>query len=54
MESTARQAYDLGYDVVTVSDAITDRTLASHQHSVANVLPVVGRVTTTAELLAQL
>jgi nicotinamidase-related amidase len=51
VESTARAAYDLGYDVVVVSDAVTDPRAAGHDNSVNAVFPVLGLVTTTQALL---
>lgn len=51
VESTARAAYDLGYDVVVVSDAVTDRSQESHDHVLSRVVPALGRTTTTDEIL---
>ena len=52
VESTARAAYDFGYNVAVVTDAITDMRLEAHENSVARVFPVLGEVGTTAEVLA--
>ena len=54
VESTARAAYDLGYSVAVVEDAITDRSLDSHEASVARVFPALGQVGTAAEVLGVL
>ena len=54
VESTARHAHELGYDVVLVTDAMTDRSLAHHEHSVSVVFPRLGEVTTSDEVLAAL
>jgi nicotinamidase-related amidase len=54
VESTARQGYDLGYGVVIVSDAVSDRSIESHDHSISRVFPALGRVLSTEELLAEL
>lgn len=54
VESTARQAYDLGLDVVLVADAMSDRSLDAHEASVTRVFPALGVVTTTDALLAHL
>lgn len=51
VESTARFAHELGFNVVLVSDAMTDRSAAAHDHSMAHVFPRIGEVTSTAELL---
>jgi len=52
VESTARASYDLGYDVVVVSDAVTDRSREAHDHVLSRVVPALGRVATTDEVLA--
>lgn len=54
VEATARAAYDHGYNVVAVSDAMTDTDLESHEHAVGKQLPKIGEVATTDEVLAKL
>jgi nicotinamidase-related amidase len=54
VESTARAAYDHGYNVVLVVDAMTDRDASSHRHSVEKIFPRIGESTTTAEVIARL
>jgi nicotinamidase-related amidase len=54
VESTARFAHELGYNVVLVTDAMTDRDLGAHEHTVSWVFPRIGETTTTAEVLAAL
>jgi nicotinamidase-related amidase len=54
VESTARSAYDLGYDVVLVTDAMSDRDPDAHEGSVRRVFPKLGETGTTAEVLALL
>jgi nicotinamidase-related amidase len=51
VESTARAAYDLGYNVVLVTDATADRDPTTHEHSVEKVFPRLGERATTAEVL---
>ena len=51
VESTARSAYDLGYNVTFVVDAMTDRSPEMHRHSVDKVFPRLGETGTTDELL---
>lgn len=51
VESTARSAYDLGYNVVLVTDAMTDRTPEAHDNSVSRIFPRLGETATTAEVL---
>jgi nicotinamidase-related amidase len=52
VESTARSAYDLGYNVVLVADAMTDRDADAHRHSVETVFPRLGETTTTEDVLS--
>jgi nicotinamidase-related amidase len=51
VESTARSAYDLGYNVVLVVDAMTDRNADTHSHSVEKVFPRLGETDTTDRVL---
>ena len=48
VESTARSAFDLGYNVVLVVDAMTDRDAEAHRHSVEKIFPRIGETDTTA------
>jgi nicotinamidase-related amidase len=54
VESTARSAYDLGYNVALVVDAMTDRDAEAHRHAVEKVFPRLGETTNTAEVLMSL
>ena len=51
VESTARSAYDHGYNVVLVVDAMTDRDADSHRHSVEKIFPRLGETETTDNVL---
>jgi nicotinamidase-related amidase len=51
VESTGRSAYDLGYNVVFVVDAMTDRDADMHRLSVEKVFPRLGETTTTDDVL---
>ena len=51
VESTARSAYDLGYNVVVVVDAVTDRVAAAHDNSVTKIFPRLGETAFTQEVL---
>lgn len=51
VESTARSAYDLGYNVVLVVDAMTDRDADAHRHSVEKIFPRLGEADTTDNVL---
>ncbi|HSY63285.1 MAG TPA: isochorismatase family protein [Terriglobales bacterium] len=54
VESTARSAYDLGYNVVFAVDAMTDRDAEAHRHSVEKIFPRLGEVDTTENVLKRL
>jgi nicotinamidase-related amidase len=51
VESTARSAYDLGYNVTLVIDAMTDRDADAHRHCIEKVFPRVGETATTEDFL---
>ncbi|HEX3664557.1 MAG TPA: isochorismatase family cysteine hydrolase [Rhizomicrobium sp.] len=54
VETTAREAYDYGYNVVTVVDAMTDRDMDAHNYSVEKIFPRISETATTDEVLALL
>jgi len=51
VESTARSAYDLGYHVVFVIDAMTDRDPETHAFCTQKIFPRLGETGTTEEAL---
>jgi len=51
VEATARSAYDYGYNVVLVVDAMTDRDAGAHRHSVEKIFPRLGETATTDDVL---
>jgi nicotinamidase-related amidase len=51
VESTARSAYDHGYNVVFVVDAMTDRDAEAHRLSVEKIFPRLGETDTTDNVL---
>ena len=51
VESTARSAYDLGYNVALVVDAMTDMDQEMHRHSIEKVFPRLGETAATADVL---
>jgi nicotinamidase-related amidase len=51
VESTARSAYDLGYNVTLVVDAMTDRDADAHRHSVEKIFPRLGETGSTDGVL---
>ena len=54
VEGTARGAHERGFEQVFVHDAMTARALVLHEHTVTHFLPTIGRVRTTAEVIAAL
>jgi len=54
VESTARAAFEHGYQQVFVEDAMASRSAAEHGHTVQNIFPRMGRVRGTGEVLAAL
>jgi len=51
VESTARQAYELGFHVTLAIDAMTDASMDSHVHSLTKIFPRLGESGTTQEVL---
>jgi nicotinamidase-related amidase len=51
VESTARSAYDLGYNVTFVVDAMTDRDADNHRHCVEKIFPRFGESGKTNDVL---
>ena len=51
VEATARSAYDHGYNVVLIVDAMTDRDADAHRHSVEKIFPRLGETDPTDNLL---
>lgn len=45
VESTARQAWDLGYELVIARDATTDLTIEGHDNAMRRIFPRIARVT---------
>lgn len=54
VESTARSAYDLGYNVTLVVDAMTDRDAGAHGHCVEKIFPRLGETASTDDVLKML
>ena len=52
VESTARSAAGLGFNVVFAEDAMTTISADAQQFAIENVFPRLGRVRSTAEILA--
>jgi nicotinamidase-related amidase len=54
VESTARQAYEQGFNVTLALDAMTDTRPEAHHYSMANVFPRLGETGTSAEIIEHL
>lgn len=51
VESTARNAHDLGYTVALAIDAMTDLNPGAHEYAVSAVFPRLGETGTTQDVL---
>jgi nicotinamidase-related amidase len=51
VESTARQAYEQGFNVTLAIDAMTDTRPDSHDYSIRNVFPRLGETSTSREII---
>jgi NAD(P)-dependent dehydrogenase (short-subunit alcohol dehydrogenase family)/nicotinamidase-related amidase len=54
VESTARQAFEHGYEVVFVEDAISSIDAQLHAFAMASVFPIIGRIRRSVDVLAGL
>jgi nicotinamidase-related amidase len=54
VESTARDAWERGYELVFAEDAMAAMAAEAHQFAVANIFPRLGRVRSTDEVLKAL
>ena len=54
VESTARQAYELGFHVTLAVDAMADLNAEAHAGSIARIFPRLGETGTTEEILGLL
>src|SRR6202035_2316111 len=51
VESTARHAYELGFNVTLALDAMTDLSLEAHDNSIARIFPRLGETGSTKEIV---
>ena len=51
VESTARQAYEQGFNVTLAIDAMTDRRSETHDYSLRHVFPRLGETGTSQEII---
>jgi nicotinamidase-related amidase len=54
VESTARNAYELGYNLVFAEDAMASFSKANHDFATGNIFPRLGRVRKTVEIVRAL
>ena len=54
VESTARFAYEYGYNQIFVEDAMAAVSAEEHYHTVTKTFPRIGLVRKTGEILADL
>jgi nicotinamidase-related amidase len=54
VESTARHAHELGFNVTLAVDAMTDMNPDAHANSVTRIFPRLGESATTEEIIALL
>jgi NAD(P)-dependent dehydrogenase (short-subunit alcohol dehydrogenase family)/nicotinamidase-related amidase len=52
VESTARQAWEHGYEIVFVEDAISSVSAQLHAFALDSIFPIIGRVRRSVEVLA--
>ena len=51
VESTARQAYELGFNVTLATDAMTDLSAEAHANSVTRIFPRLGETGLTRDVI---
>lgn len=51
VESTAREAYALGFNVTIATDAVTDLDIEAHENSLTRIFPRLGESGTTQEII---
>jgi nicotinamidase-related amidase len=54
VESTARAAFDRGYELIFVDDAMSSVSATAHEFAVQNIFPRMGRVHKTEQVLEAL
>jgi nicotinamidase-related amidase len=50
VESTARQAYEHGYELLIVQDAITSSVAEGHEMSIKHIMPRIGRIVQSGDI----
>ncbi len=52
VESTARDAYEHGYQLIFASDAMSSRKASDHEFAITRIFPRIGRVRNTSEIVS--
>jgi nicotinamidase-related amidase len=52
VESTARDAYERGFNLIFASDAMSSRAASDHEFPLKRIFPRIGKVRTTSEILS--
>ena len=51
VESTARQAHELGFNVALALDAMSDTSAEAHEHTATHIFPKLGETGTAREII---
>jgi nicotinamidase-related amidase len=51
VESTARQAYEHGYELLIVKDATTSSVAEAHEMSMKHIMPRLGRIVQSSDIM---
>jgi nicotinamidase-related amidase len=54
VESTARAAFDQGYEVVFAEDAMSSLSVEIHEFPIKNIFPMMGRVRSVEQIVKAL
>lgn len=54
VESTARDAYERGYNIIFVEDAMSSRNADDHKFAITRIFPRIGRVRKTFDVIEEL
>jgi nicotinamidase-related amidase len=52
VESTARDAFERGYNLIFASDAMASRSTSDHEFAITRIFPRIGRVRKTEEIMS--
>lgn len=53
VESTARSAWELSYDIVIAEDACTSRSTELHEFAITNIFPMIARVVASGDIVLE-